>query len=70
MAEEKRPKLTEEDCRLALESVNLIFNAAMNNLPTGLVPAAQEAQSKAIQAAGQELVNLIQKNGPPVAVDE
>lgn len=61
---EKRPILTEATCQRGLACLNLIYTASLSNLPTGLAPAAKEAQLKALQEAGQGLVDIIQEHGP------
>lgn len=64
MSEEKRPVLNEQECQIAMEFLNTIYQAAIVNLPIGLVPAAKEAQMKGLQQAGQGLVDLIEAHGP------
>ena len=65
MSEEKRPTLlNEQECQMGMEFLNTIYNAAIVNLPTGLVPAAKEAQIKGLQEAGQGIVDLIEAHGP------
>ena len=62
--------MTEETASKAIGCLNTIYNAAIVNLPTGLVPSAKEAQMKGLQEAAQYIVDTIEENSPPPTVKE
>lgn len=62
--------MTEETAAKAIGYLNTVYNAAIVNLPTGLVPLAKEAQMKGLQEAAQGLVDIIEAQGPLPTVKE
>lgn len=62
------PLITAEELTIALDSLNLLFNAASGSLPPGLVPTAKEAQIRGLQEAGQSVVTLLEAHGPAADV--
>jgi hypothetical protein len=68
MSEEKNKTepqlLTEKEVSMGLNFLNILYNAAIVNLPSGMVPAAAAAQQEGLREAGQGLVDLIEAHGP------
>jgi|TARA_R100001443_G_scaffold35572_1_gene49343 hypothetical protein len=62
--EEKPTLMTAEEVEKGVSFLNIVYQAAISNVPTGLVPEAAAAQRQGIQEAAQNVVDLIQAHGP------
>ena len=57
--------ISEDQIKEALEALNIIFQAAITNMPSGLLPAAQKAQQEGISSAGQHVADFLTKCHEP-----